>query len=171
MPDALYLWVLTLISFGLFGRRVYAYVKTLLGARAEKRWDHVGQRLKLVLVNVLGQRMLFEEPVAGAAHFLIFWAFVFYASSFFWNLICGLFPFLPIPSADEVGWMRTALAVFGALGMAALAVAAVRRYFFAPPRLEKSRDASIILALIAVVLITSLVGLWYRTSAPEVSRA
>ena len=171
MPDALYLWVLTLISFGLFGHRVYFYVKILLGARPEKRWDHVGQRLRLVLVNVLGQRRLLEEPVAGAAHFLIFWAFVFYASSFFWNLVCGLFPFLPMPSADGVGWMRAALAVFGVLGLAALAVAAVRRYFFTPPRLERSRDASLILALIAVVLITSLVGLWYRTSAPEVSRA
>ena len=145
---------------------MYRYVKILLGARAEKRWDHVGQRLKLVLVNVLGQRRLLEEPVAGAAHLLIFWAFVFYATSFFWNLVRGLFPFLPIPFADEVAWMRAALAVFGVLGLAALAVAAVRRYFFAPPRLEKSRDASIILALIAVVLISSLVGLWFRTSAP-----
>jgi Fe-S oxidoreductase len=171
MPDALYLWVLTLISFGLFGRRAYRYVKVLLGARAEKRWDHPGQRLRLVLVNVLGQRRLLEEPVAGAAHFLIFWAFVFYASGFFWNLVRGLFPILPIPFADEVGWMRAALAVFGVLGLAALAVAAVRRYFFAPPRLEKSRDASIILALIAVVLISSLVGIWFHTSAPAVARA
>jgi Fe-S oxidoreductase len=171
MPDVLYLWILTLASFGLFGRRVYFYVKVLLGARAEKRWDHIGQRLKLVLVNVLGQRKLLQEPVAGAAHFLIFWAFVFYASSFFWNLVRGLFPFLPIPFADGVGWMRAALQVFGVLGLAALAVAAVRRYFFTPPRLERSRDASLILALIAVVLITSLVGLHFRASAPEISRA
>jgi Fe-S oxidoreductase len=173
MPDPalLYLWILTLAAFGLFGHRVYRYVKILLGARPEKRWDHIGQRLKLVLVNVLGQRRLLEEPVVGVAHLLIFWAFVFYASSFFWNLVCGLFPFLPIPSADQVGWVRAALAVFGVLGLAALAVAAVRRYFFAPPRLEKSKDATIILVLIAVVLISSLVGLYFRTSAPEVSRA
>ena len=121
MPDpALYLWILTLAAFWLFGHRVYHYVKILLGAREEKRWDHVGQRLRLVVVNVLGQRRLLEEPVAGAAHFLIFWAFVFYASSFFWNLVCGLFPMLPIPSADQVGWMRAALAVFGVLGLVAL---------------------------------------------------
>ena len=167
MPNpALYLWILTLAAFGLFGHRVYHYVKILLGARPEKRWDHIGQRLKLVLVNVLGQRRLLEEPVAGVAHLLIFWAFVFYASSFFWNLVCGLFPFLPIPSADQVGWMRAALAVFGVLGLAALAVAAVRRYFFTPPRLERSSDASLILVLIAVVLISSLVGLWFHTLAP-----
>ena len=168
MPNpALYLWILTLAAFGLFGHRVYHYVKILLGARAEKRWDHVGQRLRLVVVNVLGQRRLLEEPVAGAAHFLIFWAFVVYATSFFWNLIRGLFPFLPIPFADQVPWVRVLLAVFGVLGLAALCVAAVRRYFFAPPRLEKSKDASIILALIAVVLISALVGLHF----PEVAGA
>jgi Fe-S oxidoreductase len=169
MPSATpILWVLTLAAFGLFGARVFRYVKVLLAARPEKRWGHPGKRLKLVLVQVLGQRRLLEEPV-GAAHFLIFWAFVFYASSFFWNLVRGLLPFLPIPFADQVPWMRAALAVFGVLGLVALAVAAVRRWFFPPPSLEKSRDANIILSLIAVVLLSCLVGQWYRTASPAVS--
>jgi len=167
----LILWVLTLAAFGLFGARVVRYVRVLLAARPENRWDRPWKRLQLVLVNVLGQRRLLEEPVSGAAHLAIFWAFVFYAGSFFWNLTRGLLPFLPIPFADEVSWMRAALAAFGVLGLAALAVAAVRRYFFPPPRLEKSRDAGIILALIAVVLLSCLAGQWYRTANPAVSRA
>jgi Fe-S oxidoreductase len=161
MPDAVYLWVLTLAAFGLFGHRVFRYLKVLGAARAEKRWDHPGQRLKLVLVNVLGQRRLIEEPLIGVAHLVIFWAFVFFATSFFWNLVRGLFPFLPIPFADQVSWMRIALEVFGVLGLLALAVAAARRYFFPPDRLEKSPDASIILGLIAIVLISSLAGQWF----------
>ena len=57
MPDpAIYLWVATLAAFGLFGYRISGYIKVLRGARAEPRWDHIGQRLKLVLVNVLGQK-------------------------------------------------------------------------------------------------------------------
>ncbi|MGD0499429.1 MAG: (Fe-S)-binding protein [Bryobacteraceae bacterium] len=167
----LILWVLTLAAFGLFGARLFRYVKVLLAARPERRWDRPGKRLKLVALNVLGQRRLLEEPVSGAAHLAIFWAFVFYAASFFWNLVRGLFPFLPIPFADEVSWMRAALAAFGVLGLVALAVAAVRRYFFPPPRLEKSRDAGIILTLIAVVLLSCLAGQWYRTADPAVSRA
>ena len=158
MPDALYLWALTLVAFGLFGFRVYRYIRVLAGARAENRWDHPWQRLKLVAVNVLGQRRLMEEPVIGVAHLVIFWAFVFFATSFFWNLVRGLFPFLPIPFADEVGWVRITLDVFSVLGLVALAVAATRRYLFPPERLEKSSDASIILALIALVLISSLAG-------------
>jgi Fe-S oxidoreductase len=165
MPDAVYLWILTLAAFGLFGRRVYRYVRILAGARSEKRWDHPGQRLKLFFVHVLGQRRLIEEPLIGAAHLVIFWAFVVFAASFFWNLIRGLFPFLPIPFADDVRWMRIALEVFGVLGLLALAVAAARRYFFPPERLEKSRDASIILGLIAVVLLSSLAGQWFGLRA------
>jgi len=161
MPDALYLWVLTLAAFGLFGSRVYRYVKVLASARPEKRWDHLGQRFKLVLVQVLGQRRLIEEPLIGLAHLVIFWAFVFFATSFFWNLVRGLFPVLPIPFADQVRWMRIALEVFGVLGLLALAVAAARRYLFPPDRLEKSGDASIILGLITIVLVSSLAGLWF----------
>ena len=113
MPDpALYLWLLTLAAFGLFGYRVSAYVKVLRGARGEKRWDHIAQRLRLVLVHVLGQRRLLEEPLIGAAHLLIFWAFLCYAASFFWNLVGGLCPFLALPAADEIAWMRFLLAVF-----------------------------------------------------------
>src|SRR5271157_3953967 len=169
MPEAVYLWTLTLAAFWLFGRRVFRYAEVLRGARPEKRWDHAGRRLRLVLVNVLGQRRLLEEPVAGAAHLVIFWAFVFYAAGFFWNLVRGLLPFVPIPYADQVPWMRHLLAVFGIAGLAALAVVAVRRYFFPPPSLEKSRDASIILGLIAVVLLSALAGQWYRTSEPAVA--
>ena len=161
MPEALYLWVLTLAAFRLFGRRVYRYVRVLADARGEKRWDHLGKRLKLVLVQVLGQRRMMEEPLIGLAHLVIFWAFVVFAASFFWNLVRGLFPFLPIPFADDVRWMRIALEVAGVIGLAALGVAAARRYFFPPERLEKSRDAAIILGLIAIVLVSSLAGQWF----------
>ncbi|HTP31398.1 MAG TPA: (Fe-S)-binding protein [Candidatus Acidoferrales bacterium] len=160
MPDALHLWILTLAAFSLFGYRVARYIKTLAAARAENRWDHPGQRLKMVLVQVAGGRRLIEEPLIGVAHLVIFWAFVFFAASFFWDLVRGLFPFLPIPFADQVLWMRVALEVFGVLGLVALAVAAARRYLFPPARLEKSTDASIILGLIAIVLLSSLAFQW-----------
>jgi len=79
-----------------------------------------------------------------------------YASGFFWNLIRGLFPFLPVPYADEVGWMAFLLAAMGVFGLVALAVAAARRYIFTPPGLERSPDATRILILIVLVLSTSL---------------
>ncbi len=158
IPGFALLWVLTLVSFFLFGRRVIRYIRTLATARPENRWDQIPRRLGLVLGNVLGQKRLLNEPVIGLAHFLIFWAFVFYATSFFWNLARGLVPILPIPYADGVRWMALAVEASGIIGLVALAVAAVRRYFFTPPRLERSGDATLILILIAMVLATSLAG-------------
>ncbi len=171
LPGYVILWLLTLAAFFLFGRRVLRYVRVLRGARGENRWDRPGRRLGLFLANVLGQRRLLREPVIGIAHLLIFWAFVFYAGSFFWNLVRGLLPFLPLPYADEVSWMAAVLAVLGVLALAALVVAAARRYLFTPAGLERSRDATLILSLIALVLISSLAGFWYKEHAPPVALA
>jgi Fe-S oxidoreductase len=152
------LWALALISVGLFSWKVAAYVGLLRRGRDEPRWDHLPQRLRLFAANVLGQKRMFEEPAIGAAHFLIFWSFVFYAGSFWWNLARALLPVLPIPFADQVSWMAFALELTGVFGLAALAVAAVRRYVFTPSRLERSYDATLILLLIALVLLSSLGG-------------
>ena len=156
LPGYALLWILTLSSFWLFGRRVYHYVNILRTARSDPRWDRIPRRIRLFFVNVFGQKRLLKEPLIGAAHLVIFWAFVFYAGSFFWNLVRGLFPFLPVPYADHTPWMAFLLDLFGVMGLAALAAAAARRYLFTPPRLERSRDATLILILIAVVLLTSL---------------
>jgi len=152
------LWEMTLVSLSLFCWKVAAYVRVLRRGRPEPRWDHLLQRLRLFAANVLGQKRLFQEPAIGAAHFLIFWSFVFYAGSFWWNLGRALLPVLPVPFADEVAWMAFALELTGVFGLAALVVAAVRRYVFTPPRLERSRDATLILVLIALVLLSSLGG-------------
>jgi Fe-S oxidoreductase len=167
LPGFVWLWALTLVAVTLFSRKVSSYIRVLRAARPENRFDQIPQRLRLFAVNVLGQKRLLQEPAIGAAHFLIFWAFVFYALAFFWNLLRGLFPFLPLPYADQVRPIEFALALLGILGLVALAVAAVRRHLIPPPRLEQSRDADIILALIAIVLMSALAGLAYRARAPR----
>ncbi len=161
VPGWAFLWVLTTIAFALFGLRVGRYVRILRAARPEPRWDHWGQRIRLFVVYVLGQRRLFDEKAIGVAHAAIFWAFVVYAAGFFWSLIRGLVPVLPVPYADQAPVMGSLLTVFGALGLVALAVAAVRRYVFTPQALERTRDATVILILIATVLVTMLAGQWY----------
>jgi len=162
VPGYLLLWLLTICSFTLFGRQVLHYGRILRRARPEKRWDRPLERVKLFLTYVVAQRRLLDEPLIGIAHVLIFWAFVFYSTSFFWNLLRGLFPSLPIPYADEVPGMAFALELLGALALLSVAGAAVRRFIFPPPRLERSLDATLILALIAVVLVTFLGGQGFK---------
>jgi Fe-S oxidoreductase len=160
-----YLWLVTLVSFSVFGGRVLRHVRVLFQARAENRWDHLGRRIGLVVTNVLGQRRLLDEPLIGAAHLVIFWSFIAYATTFFWNLLRGLLPALAIPYPDEVHWVAFCVQALGVLGMIALAVAAVRRYLFTPVSLERSWDAAIILLLIAIVLLSSLAGAGFRALA------
>jgi Fe-S oxidoreductase len=163
IPGYAILWVAALMSFLVFGYGVWRQLQVLLRARPEVRWDHLGQRIRHFVVNVFGQRRLLEEPLFGIAHLLIFWAFVFYASSFFWNLARALVPALPIPYADEVPWMAAPMEILGVAALFGLAVAGLRRYVFTPPRLERTRDASIVLALIAAVLVTFLAGQGFKT--------
>jgi Fe-S oxidoreductase len=156
LPGWLALWVLAVVSFALFGRRVARIVGVLRRARSEVRWDHVPRRLAIALGNVFGQPRLVEERAIGVAHLAIFWAFVFFAASFFWNLVRGLVPALPLPYPDELPWIALPMEVLGALALVGLLVAALRRYVWTPPGLERTRDASIVLALITLVLVTFL---------------
>ena len=169
IPGWVFLWLLTVVSFAVFGRRAWSYVRVLRSARREPRWDRPARRLLLFSSEVLGQRRLREEPLIGLAHLLIFWAFVVYAASFAWNLLRGLIPALPVPYADEVPWMAALLVGSGIAGLLALAVSAVRRYVFTPAGLERSRDATLILCLIALVLLTSLLGHAARDRSPDLA--
>ena len=167
VPGYLILWLFAVSSFALFGWKVSLYIRLLRAARSEKRWDRPLERLRLTLKHVLWQPRLFQEPAIGLAHLIIFWSFVVYATGFFWSLVRGLIPVLPIPYPDEVGWMAWALAAMGVAGLAGIVVAAVRRYLFTPKGLERSSDATLILSLIAGLLITCVLALWAKTQGAE----
>jgi Fe-S oxidoreductase/nitrate reductase gamma subunit len=158
IPGFAILWVLTGAACVLFGRRVYLLVTALARGRAEPRWEQLPRRVWNVVVNVAGQRRMFDNPGIGLAHLAIFWTFLFYATSFAWNLLRGLLPVLPIPYADQVAWMTVPMELLSVATLVALAGAAIRRYAFTPPRLARSRDATLILLLIALLVVTYLVG-------------
>jgi Fe-S oxidoreductase len=167
LPGYVWLWILTAVAIVVFGRRVFAYLKLLGAARGEKRWNRVPRRLWAVVINVLGQRRLFNEPAFGAAHFFLFWAAMFYIFGFWWNLLRGLVPVLPIPYADEVAWMALAMELLGTVAIVAVIGALVRRYVFTPPRLERTWDATLVLGLISMLLLTVLFGQGFKAVSEE----
>jgi Fe-S oxidoreductase len=165
IPGWLFLWAAAAIAIFLFVRRVAHLARILKMARPEKRWDQIHRRLSLFVSNVLLQRRLFQERAFGAAHFFIFWCFVFYASGFLWNLIKGLVPPLPVPYADELPWMALSMELLTVLALAGIVFSAIRRYLFTPAGLEKTRDASIVLSLISTLLVTFALGEGFKTAA------
>jgi Fe-S oxidoreductase len=158
-------WLLTLIAFGVFGRRMYQLIQLIRQGRSENRFDQWGRRLQHFLRHVLLQPRLFNEKAIGLPHFLIFWGFVIYASCFNWSLVRGLLPFLPIPYPDEINLVSWFLEVFSVLVLISLGAAIVRRVGFPPPHLHLSADANLILSLIGLLMVTTLVGSGARVVA------
>ncbi len=166
MPGVAVLWVLSLVAFGVFGRRAWQLIGLLRRARPENRFDHLGQRVLRVIRHVLLQPRLFNERSIGLPHLLIFWGFVVYVVCFMWSLVRGLFPFLSmVPYPDEVGAAAFFLEVFAVVVFVSLAIAAARRAFAPPRYLHLSGDANLILALIGTLMLSSLFGGAFRLVA------
>ncbi len=167
IPFYVFVWVATIVSFGIFARRFWAVAGVLFRARAENRFDHIPRRIFNFVANVLGQKRLLNEPLIGTAHLLIFWGFVLYAGSFGWTLIRALCPVLPIPYPDEVAPLRILLEIFALLTLAGIAFAAMRRMFFPPPHLQRTGDANFILILITLLMGTFVMGQEFRAAILE----
>ncbi|MHA2635495.1 MAG: heterodisulfide reductase-related iron-sulfur binding cluster [bacterium JZ-2024 1] len=162
IPGWVLLWLLSLISFGLFAFRLLSLISLLRSAEKENRLHPFWNRIYRFAIYVLGQKRLFNEPTIGVAHFLFFWGFLFYATTFLWNLLRGLFPFLPIPYADEIAPVRFILFLFAYLVLGGIIYAVLRRTFFPPAHLQKSWDAWVILGLISILMVSFLLGDWFR---------
>lgn len=163
VPGYVFLWIATVAAGGLFAVRARYLLGLLRLGQAEHRLGDVGKRLGYVVAEVLGQRRLLREPF-GVAHLAIFWGFVVYAAAFGLTLLKGLLPFLPYPMPEEIGPVAVVLDLFAVVVLAAVLVAAFRRYILRPPRLEQSRDAGIILTMIGSLMATSLIGAGARAT-------
>jgi hypothetical protein len=165
LPGLAVLWVLTVVAFGIFGFRASQLIRLMMRGRPENRFDRLPARVAHVVRHVLLQPRIFNERSIGLAHFLIFWGFCVYVACFLWGLVRALVPALPLPYPDEVPLVALFLDVFAVIVLLSLLAAAVRRAFFAPPKLHLSVDADIILGLIGILMLSSLFGGAFRLAA------
>ncbi|MGH7609985.1 MAG: (Fe-S)-binding protein [Candidatus Dormibacteria bacterium] len=150
--------LLSAASGYLFWRRLAPLWRSLRAAPADPRRDHLGQRLKGVVVFALGQQRLLRWPFSGLAHLLIFWGFVILNLEILEAALEALVP--PLNLEQQTWWGPVAFAqdLLAAAVLTGLAVAALNRYLLRPSRFWGSHpgDASLILALIALVILTQL---------------
>jgi Fe-S oxidoreductase len=142
----------------LFLGRLGPLLRSMRAAQSDPRSDHLRQRLWGVVVFVLGQRRLLRWPFSGLAHFLIFWGFVILNLEILEAGLEALVP--PLNLEQQFWWGPIAFAqdLFAVAVLTGLAVAALNRYLLRPPRLRDSdqRDATVVLVLIALVIVTQL---------------
>src|SRR5438270_1368268 len=149
--------VLVVLGFGAFLWRAYRLYRYMRLGRDEARIDHPWRRVRDELIVYLGQRKLLKRPyyVRGLAHAFIFWGFLIITIGTVDLLIDGIFGF-HVPGAGSAVFAWT-IDLFAVLVLASIAVAAVRRAFFPPPRMHVALDGYVILGMIALLMLTLLV--------------
>ena len=156
--NSLALVLLVAVASFLFVRRLVPLLNSMRVAQPDHRTDHLGERLWGVVVFVLGQRRLLRWPFSGLAHLLIFWGFVILNLEI---LEAGLGALVPPLNLEQQGWwgpVAFAQDLLAAAVLTGLALAALNRYLLRPERFRgsHSRDATVILVLIALVILTQL---------------
>lgn len=143
-----------------FGRRARRHVAVLRAGQPLDRFDRPLQRIWGVLVYVIGQKRLLQDPVPGLMHALIFWGFLTLLVTTGNYLTNGLVEAVLAWPFGGVIWMAAVgvANLFVGLVIAAVLFAVFRRTVLRPTRLALSRDAFIILALILGVVISELLG-------------
>ncbi len=151
-------------SLFFFWRRLTAHLAILRLGRPLDRRDRPIERLKGVAVFVIGQRRLLNDLGPGLAHAFVFWGFLILLATSGNYLTNGLVEtILAWPLGGVIWDLVVGLAnLFIALIIGALGYDVVRRTIRRPVRLALSRDAFIILALIAGVVLTEVFGDAFR---------
>lgn len=159
--------LLTLAAVGGVAWSLNRKLRLMLAGKGGVELNRWGERIKGLLVYAIGQKRMFHEPVAGVMHALIFWGFLVFSVRSISMVVEGFtsgweLPFLHTPFGFAYLLTKD---VFALLVLAGVAVAAWRRAITKPARLELSLDAWVILAFIAVLMITDLLADGARIAA------
>lgn len=159
--DAVLMSLMIVVSLYFFVAIMRIKIGVLLKAKPEVRWDRIPDRIEQTIRIAFAQKKLFKEPAAGLMHALIFWGFLIllirsisligraYDGGAFaghWNL------FWFWPALDRgYTWLKdwTELIV-----LVMVAYAAFRRLVLRPARLTITGSGYLILALIAILMVT-----------------
>ena len=171
VPGWAILWLAFLVAVGLFAWRATFLVRLLLLGRAENRFDHIPERLKRVLIYVFGQRRMFDEPLVGIPHLLIFYGFVVFVMATTGLLLQGLFPGMHVPTVEQNRFLAPTVDIFAVLVLAGLAVSSFRRFVIRPEGLQLTRDATFVNILIASLMVTYLGAEAFRLAATRTEGA
>jgi Fe-S oxidoreductase len=151
----------------LFWRRLGLHLQVLRAGRPLHRSDRPLERIKGLAVFVIGQRRLLNDIGPGLAHAFIFWGFLILLATTGSYLTNGLVEAIVAWPLGGVLWdaVLAFANLFIGLIVLSLVYVALRRIIERPTRLALSRDAFVILALIAGVVITELGGDAFRFAA------
>lgn len=143
---------LFLCVYGLYRR----YILLRLG-QPENRFDRPGERIRGLIIDVLGQKRVLREWFAGIMHFMIFWGFLLLAVG---TTVVFVEADLKIPvmrGPFYLYFQSLALDIVGVLVIAGVCIALYRRWRPRPGRPASRPVDWLILVLLLVILVTGYV--------------
>jgi Fe-S oxidoreductase/nitrate reductase gamma subunit len=148
--------VVLVLSVAFFFYSCYRRFGLILKGKPDNRFDSLFRRVWNMLYYAFGQRRVVKKPF-GINHFVLFWAFMILLISNTEFLLNGLAPDVISFARLPDGAYFTLMCIFDIMSLLALLaviLAIIRRLTFPPPYTEaKSRDAFIILGLVAGLMI------------------
>jgi len=137
-----------------FAMLCWRKLRIVLALQPEPRWDAPWQRLRSLLVNGLLQRRMVErEWRAGLMHAVIFLGFLSLLLRKLHLIAIGYHEEASLPAAVAGPFAAFKDAVELAV-IAAVVYAFYRRFVLRPPRLERNREAILVLSLILAIMVT-----------------
>lgn len=149
--------ILIIAAFGFFFYNIYNLYKLLRLGKFENRFDRIGERIRLVLVYVFGQkRLVTNYKFAGIEHFMIFWGFVIVTIGTIEILISGVIPGFRLIPGSAHNIYEFILDIVQTLVMIAIIMGIINRTTIAKRREVNGLDAVVILGLIFGLMVTAL---------------
>lgn len=135
----------------------------MAGAPDATRSGSKGQRIKGVVVYVLGQGRLLRWPLAGIMHAFIFWGFIVLLTAIAEAIVEALyvpFNFALVPLAPVLAWFQD---IFCLLVLTGVAFALINRLVFSPIRFRGSHKGDAVLILCWIGALLTAMELNYAT--------
>ncbi len=158
ISGVVWFWILTIVGTGAVVLSLSRRFQLLLAGRPDNRFDRLGERFKHMLVYAFGQKRMFDDPIAGLYHLLIFYGFLVVSLRTVSMVIEGLFagwqlPFLNTPVGHAYLFSKD---IFELLVLVGLGFAMWRRGIQKKERVVQSAGAWIVIGLIAILMVTDL---------------
>ncbi len=147
----------------LFVRRARPRIAVLRAARPIELTGSPAVRLKRELVQVIGQRKLFQKALPGLMHAFIFWGFLVLLPTILEAGISIVDRESPLPLIGDAPWFLFLVDVFATLVIAGIAIAFYIRKVQKPARFTGSHMAEADRILLAILAIVVSLLLWNAT--------
>ncbi len=171
IPYSYVVYILAAIAVAFWLFSIYRRYKLWHLGKPDDSSKNIGKRIQVFIcttvVDTLAHRRFLRHPYAGMMHFIIFWGFIILllasavdATSYYIHRHITGSPYL---------WFSLIVDIGGLLALLGIIMAAYRRYIWRPKGLNTILDDGVLLALIALILITGYMVEGLRQAATELT--